>query len=66
MIRKLDVLVVLLSTDAIYNVTEASEHVVNKRRKKVEPKKTKARQKKKKIVVGGLNTEISDDEIKIK
>lgn len=41
-------------------MTAAGEHVINN--KKVDPKKAKARHGK--IFVGGLTTEISDDEIK--
>lgn len=52
--------IVFASTDAIDKVNEAGEHVINN--KKVDPKKAKARHGK--IFVGGLTTEISDDEIK--
>lgn len=41
-------------------MTAAGDHIINN--KKVDPKKAKARQGK--IFVGGLTTEISDDEIK--
>ncbi|XP_075148202.1 RNA-binding protein squid isoform X1 [Haematobia irritans] len=52
--------IVFATTDAIDKVNEAGEHVINN--KKVDPKKAKARHGK--IFVGGLTTEISDDEIK--
>ncbi|XP_046805673.1 RNA-binding protein squid isoform X4 [Lucilia cuprina] len=52
--------IVFTQTDAIDKVNEAGEHVINN--KKVDPKKAKARHGK--IFVGGLTTEISDDEIK--
>lgn len=52
--------IVFATTDAIDKVSEAGEHVINN--KKVDPKKAKARHGK--IFVGGLTTEISDDEIK--
>lgn len=46
--------------ESIDKVTLAGEHIINN--KKVDPKKAKARHGK--IFVGGLTTEISDDEIK--
>ncbi|XP_065372104.1 RNA-binding protein squid isoform X4 [Calliphora vicina] len=52
--------IVFTQTDAIDKVNDAGEHVINN--KKVDPKKAKARHGK--IFVGGLTTEISDDEIK--
>ncbi|KAM7360338.1 RNA-binding protein squid isoform 1-T2 [Cochliomyia hominivorax] len=52
--------IVFTTTDAIDKVNEAGDHVINN--KKVDPKKAKARHGK--IFVGGLTTEISDDEIK--
>lgn len=52
--------IVFTTTDAIDKVNAAGEHVINN--KKVDPKKAKARHGK--IFVGGLTTEISDDEIK--
>lgn len=48
------------SAEAIEKVTAAGDHIINN--KKVDPKKAKARQGK--IFVGGLTTEISDEEIK--
>lgn len=53
--------IVYTSPDAIEKVTADPEHVINN--KKVDPKKAKARHGK--IFVGGLTSEISDDEIKI-
>jgi len=52
--------IVYKSADSIDKVTAAGDHVINN--KKVDPKKAKARHGK--IFVGGLTTEISDDEIK--
>lgn len=52
--------IVYKSTDSIDKVVAAGEHIINN--KKVDPKKAKARHGK--IFVGGLTTEISDDEIK--
>lgn len=52
--------IVYKSPEAIEKVTAVSEHVINN--KKVDPKKAKARHGK--IFVGGLTSEISDDEIK--
>lgn len=52
--------IVYASAESIDKVTAAGEHVINN--KKVDPKKAKARHGK--IFVGGLTTEISDDEIK--
>lgn len=52
--------IVFATTDGIAKVKECSEHIINN--KKVDPKKAKARHGK--IFVGGLTTEISDDEIK--
>lgn len=52
--------IVYTTTEAIEKVMSASEHIINN--KKVDPKKAKARHGK--IFVGGLTTEISDDEIK--
>lgn len=48
------------NTEAIEQVSAAEEHIINS--KKVDPKKAKARHGK--IFVGGLTTEISDEEIK--
>lgn len=48
------------AADSIDKVTTVAEHIINN--KKVDPKKAKARHGK--IFVGGLTTEISDDEIK--
>lgn len=48
------------NTEAIDQVSAAEEHIINS--KKVDPKKAKARHGK--IFVGGLTTEISDEEIK--
>ena len=47
------------SPDSIGKVNAAGEHIINN--KKVDPKKAKARQGK--IFVGGLTTEISEEEI---
>ncbi|XP_055551382.1 RNA-binding protein squid isoform X1 [Wyeomyia smithii] len=52
--------IVYKSADSIDKVVAAGDHVINN--KKVDPKKAKARHGK--IFVGGLTTEISDDEIK--
>lgn len=52
--------IVYAVADAIEKVTAAGEHIINN--KKVDPKKAKARHGK--IFVGGLTTEISDEEIK--
>jgi len=52
--------IVYSAADSIDRVSAAEEHVINN--KKVDPKKAKARHGK--IFVGGLTTEISDDEIK--
>lgn len=52
--------IVYAAADSIDRVSAAEEHVINN--KKVDPKKAKARHGK--IFVGGLTTEISDDEIK--
>lgn len=52
--------IVYKSAEAIEKVTSEPEHVINN--KKVDPKKAKARHGK--IFVGGLTTEISDEEIK--
>lgn len=52
--------IVYASAESLDKVTGAGEHVINN--KKVDPKKAKARHGK--IFVGGLTTEISDDEIK--
>lgn len=52
--------IVFSAAEAIEKVTAVSEHIINN--KKVDPKKAKARQGK--IFVGGLTTDISDDEIK--
>ncbi|XP_037955668.1 RNA-binding protein squid isoform X2 [Teleopsis dalmanni] len=52
--------IVFTNTDSIDKVTAVTEHIINN--KKVDPKKAKARQGK--IFVGGLTTEISDEEIK--
>lgn len=48
------------TTEAIDKVSAADEHIINS--KKVDPKKAKARHGK--IFVGGLTTEITDEEIK--
>lgn len=52
--------IVYKSPEAIEKVTAVGEHVINN--KKVDPKKAKARHGK--IFVGGLTSEISDEEIK--
>lgn len=52
--------IVYAAADAIDKVTAAGEHIINN--KKVDPKKAKARHGK--IFVGGLTSEISDEEIK--
>lgn len=52
--------IVYAAAESIDKVTAAGEHIINN--KKVDPKKAKARHGK--IFVGGLTTEISDDEIK--
>lgn len=52
--------IVYAAADSIDKVTAVAEHIINN--KKVDPKKAKARHGK--IFVGGLTTEISDDEIK--
>ena len=52
--------IVYKAPDAIEKVTAVAEHVINN--KKVDPKKAKARHGK--IFVGGLTSEISDEEIK--
>ncbi|XP_070062978.1 RNA-binding protein squid isoform X2 [Drosophila virilis] len=52
--------IVFTNTEAIEQVSAAEEHIINS--KKVDPKKAKARHGK--IFVGGLTTEISDEEIK--
>lgn len=52
--------IVYTAADSIDRVTAVTEHIINN--KKVDPKKAKARHGK--IFVGGLTTEISDDEIK--
>ncbi|XP_062539977.1 RNA-binding protein squid isoform X3 [Armigeres subalbatus] len=52
--------IVYKSADSIDKVVAAGDHVINN--KKVDPKKAKARHGK--IFVGGLTTEISDEEIK--
>ncbi|XP_033235971.1 RNA-binding protein squid isoform X1 [Drosophila pseudoobscura] len=52
--------IVFTNTEAIDKVSSAGEHIINS--KKVDPKKAKARHGK--IFVGGLTTEISDEEIK--
>lgn len=52
--------IVYACADSIDKVTAAGEHIINN--KKVDPKKAKARHGK--IFVGGLNTDISDEEIK--
>ncbi|XP_035784089.1 RNA-binding protein squid-like isoform X1 [Anopheles albimanus] len=53
--------IVYKSADSIEKVVAAGDHVINN--KKVDPKKAKARYGK--IFVGGLTSEISDEEIKI-
>lgn len=52
--------IVFKAPDSIDKVMAAGEHTING--KKVDPKKAKARHGK--IFVGGLSSEISDDEIK--
>lgn len=52
--------IVFKAPDSIDKVMAAEEHTINN--KKVDPKKAKARHGK--IFVGGLSSEISDDEIK--
>ncbi|XP_058057231.1 RNA-binding protein squid-like [Anopheles bellator] len=52
--------IVYKSADAIEKVISAGDHIINN--KKVDPKKAKARYGK--IFVGGLTTDISDEEIK--
>ncbi|CRL07122.1 CLUMA_CG020117, isoform B [Clunio marinus] len=52
--------IVYQNADSIDKVVQAGDHIINN--KKVDPKKAKARTGK--IFVGGLTTEISDDEIK--
>lgn len=52
--------IVFTTTEAIDKVSAAEEHIINS--KKVDPKKAKARHGK--IFVGGLTTEITDEEIK--
>lgn len=52
--------IVYTAPEAIEKVTSVSEHIINN--KKVDPKKAKARHGK--IFVGGLTSEISDEEIK--
>lgn len=52
--------IVFNNAEAIDKVVAAGEHVINN--KKVDPKKAKARHGK--IFVGGLTTELSDDDIK--
>lgn len=52
--------IVYKNADSIDKVVAAGDHVINN--KKVDPKKAKARHGK--IFVGGLTTEISDEEIK--
>lgn len=52
--------IVFKTVEALDKVVAAGEHVINN--KKVDPKKAKARHGK--IFVGGLTTEISDDDIK--
>lgn len=52
--------IVYTAPEAIEKVTAVPEHVINN--KKVDPKKAKARHGK--IFVGGLTSEISDEEIK--
>ncbi|XP_049545140.1 RNA-binding protein squid isoform X2 [Anopheles darlingi] len=53
--------IVYKNADSIEKVVAAGDHVINN--KKVDPKKAKARHGK--IFVGGLTSEISDEEIKI-
>lgn len=52
--------IVYAAAESIDKVTAVTEHIINN--KKVDPKKAKARHGK--IFVGGLTTDISDDEIK--
>lgn len=52
--------IVYAAAESIDKVTAVSEHIINN--KKVDPKKAKARHGK--IFVGGLTTDISDEEIK--
>lgn len=52
--------IVFKAPDSIDKVMSAGDHTINN--KKVDPKKAKARHGK--IFVGGLSSEISDDEIK--
>lgn len=52
--------IVFKAAESIDKVMAAGDHMINN--KKVDPKKAKARHGK--IFVGGLSTEISDDEIK--
>ncbi|XP_075217406.1 RNA-binding protein squid isoform X7 [Lycorma delicatula] len=52
--------IVFKSSDAIDKVLSSGDHVINN--KKIDPKKAKARHGK--IFVGGLSTELSDDDIK--
>lgn len=52
--------IVYSSPESIDKVVAVSEHIINN--KKVDPKKAKARHGK--IFVGGLTTEVSDDDIK--
>jgi len=52
--------IVFKSAEAIDKVLAASDHIINN--KKIDPKKAKARHGK--IFVGGLSTELSDDDIK--
>lgn len=48
------------NTNGFLQIMSAGDHVINN--KKVDPKKAKARHGK--IFVGGLSTELSDDDIK--
>lgn len=52
--------IVFAAADSIDKVVQVGNHIINN--KKVDPKKAKARHGK--IFVGGLTSEISDDEIK--
>lgn len=52
--------IVFKTADAIDKVVASGDHVINN--KKIDPKKAKARQGK--IFVGGLSTELTDDDIK--
>uniref|UniRef100_A0A1B6KGF6 RRM domain-containing protein n=2 Tax=Graphocephala atropunctata TaxID=36148 RepID=A0A1B6KGF6_9HEMI len=52
--------IVFKAAEAIDKVLAASDHIINN--KKIDPKKAKARHGK--IFVGGLSTELSDDDIK--